>query len=379
MSNPQILVVDDAPNSLQMLTDLLQVRGYHVTHAINAQQAFARVGERIPDLILLDVGLPDMDGYEICHLLKEDPAFENVPILFLSAFDEVADKVQGFRVGGVDYITKPFQTDEVIARLQTHLELALSRRVVETMRAREIAYLEQLNTLKDDILKMVTHDLKNPLGIISGVIHMLRDDLRNHMDTIPASTERQLHMMERAADKMKRLIDDMLQMARAEGRLDRTSMRETNLESYVRVVVHEFEVAARQRNVHLSFVPPGVLVSAFIAADRLNHAIENLVSNAIKYTPEGGSVEVRLEVYENQAYIHVIDTGLGIPSEDIPRLFERFYRVQREDDPRRSGTGLGLAIAKGIVEQHSGQLHVSSELGQGSTFTIVLPIIQRAL
>lgn len=377
MTVPQILVVDDAPASLQMLTDLLQMRGYEVVLAINGEGAYTQVARRTPDLVLLDVGLPDMDGYTVCRTLKADSAFANVPILFLSALDEVADKVQGFRAGGVDYITKPFKIEEVVARLQTHLDHALSRREVETMRLREIAYLEQLNQLKDDILRMVTHDLKNPLGIISGVIHLLRDDLQSQLATLPASTERQLHMMERAADKMKRLIDDMLQLARAEGRLDQTSVRETNLISYVRVLVHEFEVAANRRNIRLTFVAPSQPLTALIAPDRFNHALENLISNAIKYTPEGGAVEVRVEVYERQAYIHIADTGIGIPAHEIPRLFERFYRVQRADDPRRSGTGLGLAIAKGIVEQHGGQLLVDSEVGEGSTFTVVLPLLEQ--
>lgn len=241
-------------------------------------------------------------------------------------------------------------------------------REARRLQEQEIKYLKEINKLKDEVVRMVSHDLKNPIGVIIGYVDMLTDHF-NEME----ATQR-LNYLQRirySADRMKALVTDLLDLARIEEGLSFT-MQPVSLSEFLAKCVEDFEFPAQEKAIHLSFNPPPALMLS-IDPDRMSQVVHNLISNAIKYTPAHGQVEVRTLVQPHTVMIEIADSGVGIPEKDIPHLFEKFYRVHA-NDPMAEGTGLGLAIVKAIVEQHQGTIAVTSKVGVGSTFAISLPV-----
>ncbi len=371
-SKGNILIVDDTPANIQLLAEMLTANDYDVRPTNSAKRAMDAILRAAPDLILLDVNMPDVDGYTFCQQLKANATLRDIPVLFISVFDELSNKVRGFAVGGVDYITKPFQSQEVLVRIETHLELTRRRQEIETLRHWETTYLRQMNELKDDLLNMASLDLKYPLGLVLGYSQFLFDNLNERQVLLPAEVG-YFESIVRAAEQMRRLIHDLLELSLIEGRLDmqRTTV---SLHAYLQKCFDDMTLAAEQKKVSLSFVSPEPDTLIAIAPERFAQVMQNVLSNAIKYTPAGGHVRLSAEINADQVAIQVADTGLGIPAEAIPHLFDRFYRVNLPEHQLQTGTGLGLTIVKSIVEQHDGQIKVESTLNKGTTITIVIPI-----
>lgn len=358
MSAGRILIVDDAAENLRVLHELLKAEGYVVLTAMRGEVALtAARAPQPPDMVLLDVRMPGMDGYEICRRLKADPATRDIPVMFLSAGGDMADKVEGFRAGGVDYVTKPFQVEEVLARVATHLALSRQRR--------EIA---ALSGLKDQLIRTISHDLKNPLTIVLGNAEYLLSSLA------PLTEEdrrRLVSGIQRRGEEMLRLVTDLLDLSRIEEGMP-LERRPLELGALAERQVKD----AQERGADVRFEPAAGPVTVSADGERLGQVIANLVSNAIKYTPPGGTVTVSVARESGFGLLCVRDSGLGIPAEALPRVFEPFYRVDRPDHRKVEGTGLGLSIVKALVEQHGGDVRVASAPGQGSTFTVRLPLAE---
>lgn len=353
-----ILIVDDTPANLSVLTFMLQQEGFRVRPAINGSVALMAVRAETPDLILLDIRMSDMSGYEVCQHLKEDASTRDIPVIFISALDDVEDKVKAFEAGGLDYITKPFHVEEVVARVRAHLTLQDQRRAIE-----------RLSNLKDDLMHIVAHDLKNPISVIGGYSEMLMDE---SYGLNPQETLGKIHA---TAAQMLVLVTTLLDYGRLEQDIPLTTKLQ-HIAPLIEDTVESFSLAAREKGigVFMRFDTPDA--AAMVDRDRLMQAVGNLVGNAVKYTQQNGQVDVTLNADKEYVYIHVADNGQGIPLEHLPHLFERFYRVPRQSREQGvAGTGLGLAIVKLIVEKHDGTVSVESEYGAGSRFTIRLPRI----
>lgn len=373
---PHILIADDNPANVELLSAILTEHGYQVYYAYQGRDALDMAQRLQPDLILLDVTMPGMDGYEVCRTLKSDPIFSDTPVIFISAGDNLQQKLNAFQAGGVDYISKPFQTREVLARIQTHLELHYRRLEVERLRQSEVAHLNKINQMKDDVLKMVSHDLKNPLGRIMGGMELLSLELDDSLSSDAPYREsimEKVEMIRAASQKMRQMLDDMLRLARSESKEIQT-FKPIALSKYLADILKEFDMAAHVKNITLKLDTVHDALTVYISPDVFAHAVQNLLANAIKYTPEGGQVTLGATSDGREISIYVKDTGLGIPPEDIPRLFDKFFRVQRSEHVRNSGVGLGLSIVKAIVDQHQGRVDIQSTLGQGSTFAILMPL-----
>jgi two-component system, sensor histidine kinase and response regulator len=370
-NNGTILIVDDTPANLDLLGAMLADEGYDVRPAINGQVALMAVRASLPDLILLDINMPGKNGYEVCQELKADEQTAEVPIIFLSALDEIADKVRAFQVGGVDYITKPFQFEEVLARVENQLTLYRQRREIEELREKERRYFEELNKMKDQFVNTVSHDLKNPINNIMGYAEMLLEDEDpiDDLDEIRDIVARILY----SSQQMYALVTDLLDLAKIEAGMALT-LNPVPLNKFLDEHVKDFELLARHKQIKLIYSPPETEIIVTIDSSRLGQVLSNLLSNAIKYTPEAGEVEIVTQIDGDYILIRIVDTGLGIPTEDVPHLFDKFYRVRREEHLTSEGTGLGLSIAKAIVEKHSGKIWAESELGAGSVFNIALPV-----
>jgi two-component system sensor histidine kinase/response regulator len=358
-----ILIVDDQPEVAELLSITLAKRGYHVHTEHGGEAALQWLQAEVPDLILLDVGMPRIDGYDVCRSIKADRRLKDVPVIFVSAIQDVEIKTQAFKVGGVDYITKPYQREEVLVRVRTHLDVR--RRQIE---------LEQMQQAKDDMLRIVSHDLKNPLGAILNAEKLLALTLRDAIRTNPTARE-SIEIIERNVGKMLSLIRDLLDVARLEGVME-WRVERVQLTPYLEKHLRDFRLEARGKQIELRFSPPAQDAEVWLSPQRFSQVLQNLLSNAIKYTPEGGTVELLAAVEPERFVLSVRDTGLGIPAEAMPRLFEKFYRVSTPEHLEQTGTGLGLSIVKTIVEQHQGQIYVESEAGQGSAFTIVIPRLE---
>ncbi len=373
MSSPSsppanILVVDDTLDNLKVLTAMLARQGYKVRSALNGPTALKSARAVAPDLVLLDINMPEMDGYQVCQELKQDERTRDIPVLFISALDATDDKVRAFQVGGVDYITKPFQFEEVAARVETHLMLYRQRQEIQALRAKERQHFEELDAMKDRMILMVSHDLKNPLSAVLGYTELLQMDI-DSMDTMQMQFS--LKNIQLGARRMYTLIDDLLDLGKIEHGLA-LNVAPLVLLHFIQECLDQIRILAMQKRIDLTCSAPADL-SVEADHDRLHQVINNLLSNALKYTPEGGRIEVMAERVEDEIIIRVKDSGPGIPAKHLPHLFDKFYRVDDFDHQAVEGTGLGLAIARAIVEQHRGRIWAESTPGAGSTFSIALP------
>lgn len=369
-----ILIVDDEPNNLKVLHNLLIENDYIVRAARNGAAAIESAQLDPPDLILLDIKMPNMDGYEVCLRLKSDSQTEGIPIIFISALNQVEDIISAFNVGGVDYITKPFQFEEVVARVQTHLtiirqqqKLLWQSEQLEKMVQRDRERFEQITNMREKFVRGHAHDLKNPLTLIGGYASMM---LR--MDQVRQSPElkEMAQEIEGAGADMLEMIGNMLDVLRFQtsiiidtGRID--------LNMIVDDVVSSYLPLAAAKNIKLEYKTRFSEVPINADTKLIQRAVENLVSNAVKYSPNGSDIVVMTDCEDDKAILQVKDNGYGIPEYDLPLLFDPFYRSDSTSE-KAEGTGLGLSVTKEIVEQHGGRITVESLEGQGSSFTVIL-------
>jgi len=356
-NRPSILVVDDTPANLQLLVGMLHEHGYRVRPVTSGRHALTAVRSEPPDLILLDITMPEMDGYEVCRRLKEDPATREIPVLFLSALTETADKVKAFAAGGLDYVSKPFQIEEVAARVRTHLQLRRQQRELQDSLARE----RELERLRDNLTHLVVHDMRSPLLALSLTLEMVREKAG------PA----EVALIESARSGVASLVgmvNEMLDVSRLESGALPLKRETIELAALAREAVESLRLLAREMDVRVAADGP-VPVSA--DRDLIRRVLANLVGNAIKFAPTRGHVQVRIGTADGAARVEVTDDGIGIAPEHHARIFEKFGQV--EDGAKRRGTGLGLTFARMAVEAHGGRIGVISAPGRGSTFWFTLP------
>ncbi len=359
-TQPNILIVDDTPANLDVLSSMLTKRGYKVRPAPNGALALRAAQSTPPDLVLLDILMPEMDGFAVCERLKSHPKTKDIPIIFISALDDALDKVKAFRAGGVDYITKPFQLEEVLARIDNHLSLDRLRKEVQ-----------ELSGLKDQMIRTVSHDLVVPLDIIRFCVQSVMDQPSLSLDI---ESIENLNMAHKTATQMHKLVTSLLDLSRIESGM-KLNLQNIALEHLITEQVDSFRVAAAQNELELHCESLSQAVVS-VDAKRISQVISNLLSNAIKYTPAPGSIWVATQDTPDSVTLLVRDSGLGIPPDDLPRIFDKFHRVDSERHLEVNGTGLGLSIVKAIVDQHQGRIWAESQVGQGSTFYVQLPAVQ---
>jgi two-component system sensor histidine kinase/response regulator len=355
-----ILVVDDTQTNREVMARILARKKYQNKLVASGEEALLAVAERHPDLILLDISMPGLNGYQVCERLKADERTRDIPVVFISAHDETEDKVRAFHVGGVDYITKPFKIEEVLARVDTQIVLSGQRKAIL-----------QLNEIKDQLLRTVSHDLKNPLHVIMGYASLLIDGgYATSVDDVSNMSK----AIYNSAERMYTLVTNLLELSQLEdgGGLQLFPMSLTQL---CMDMMPEFEVTAQAKNQTLTLDMPTTDLMVNGDMMRLGQVLSNLVSNAIKYTPENGQVTVKVQQEGLFVVVSIEDNGFGIPSDAIPQLFDKFFRVTRSEYRTIEGTGLGLSIVKAIIEQHQGKIWVESELDKGSKFIFSLPVI----
>jgi signal transduction histidine kinase/BarA-like signal transduction histidine kinase len=366
----EVLIVDDNVNNLRLLRTILEANGCRARMAPTGEMALAAARARLPDVVLLDVNMPGIDGFETCSRLKQDAATADVPVIFVSSLNGHVDIVKGYACGGVDFVTKPYQAEVLLARVHTHVTLsrvqeALRRENRERRRAEEAA--EAANRAKSEFLANMSHEIRTPMNAILGMSHLA---LNSGLDARQTNYVQKVH---RSAQSLLGILNDILDFSKIEaGRLDLERV-EFNL---VRVLDDAADVVglrAAQKGLLLSFdVAPEV--PAVLAGDplRLGQVLVNLLNNAVKFT-ERGEVAVTAGLLWQQAgsamlHFNVSDTGVGLTAEQHRRLFLPFSQADASTSRRYGGTGLGLAICHHLVRLMGGSIGVQSAPGQGSRF-----------
>jgi signal transduction histidine kinase len=371
--DPQLtlMVVDDTPANLKLLEGILQERGYRVRPFPSGRLALRAALAEPPDLILLDVMMPEMDGYETCSRLRAEASTRDVPIIFLSALRETDDKLKAFHAGGVDYVTKPFQAEEVLARVRTHLELMQARRLLAARNRELTESLERqadLERMRDNLVHMMVHDMRSPLMGIGGNLDLLKMDLGSQL------APEQLSFLDGAAQATKNLIEmvsSMLDVSRLDARQMPVTLQRCDLLPALRRGIEALGAATQRCQLRMEL--PSEPVLADCDPELIVRIVSNLLGNALKFTPKGGSITVRASGFDGEARVSVTDSGPGIPAEFHGRIFEKFGQV-RSDGPRvKYSTGLGLTFCKLAIEAQNGRIGVESEEGRGSTFWFELP------
>lgn len=411
---PSILIVDDVPANLQVLTGILKQCGYKVRPAPNGSLALAAARHSPPDLILLDIHMPEMDGLEVCRRLKSDETLREIPVIFISALTETKDKIHAFDAGGVDYITKPFQVEEVLARVRTHLELRRIRRELKRKNKRLKGAIDDLKNAQVWLIQSekmaalgvlsagVAHEINNPLNFIKSGILSLQRDIDDLLKVVDLEDSCWRGAAGPVFDEVRRLKDEIeyetileevpgLFRSILEG-IRRTEEIVRSLRAFARqdeiigkaVDIHEVIDSAlvmlrnRYKNRVEIVRDYGNVPPIPCSVGKIGQVMLNVLANAIDAVECGegsGSRRIRIKTEfverENRLYaaIRIADTGKGIPENEIHKVFDPFFTTK----PVGKGVGLGLFITRNIVQEHKGHIEASSQPGEGAEFSIFLP------
>ncbi len=353
-----ILIVDDTPANLGVLVETLSAAGYQLMVAEDGEEALAQTTQTQPDLILLDVMMPGLDGFETCRRFQARESTADVPVIFMTALNETADKVKAFTAGGVDYITKPIEHEEALARVRTHLTLRRLRRELEQQLARQ-----------ENFIRIAGHDLRNPLCLILIAGEMAR---RQPAARGSADLARHLGSISESATHMRRIIDTFLGL-RSPPASDAGPAARVDLNLLADAVVRQHAPAAERKQIALTAEPGESLPPARCDATLIYQAFTNLPSNALKFTPLGGRVTIRARIAGPRVRVELHDNGPGVPEAERAQLFREHARISVRPTGGEESNGLGLAIVKHLVESQSGTVGADFPARGGSVFWFELP------
>lgn len=363
-----ILIVEDVPANIDILLSALGDE-YSVSVVLDGQSALESVAAVEPDLILLDIMMPEMDGYEVCTRLKDNPATRDIPIIFLTALNADVDEEKGLRLGAADFITKPFNPGIVRARVRNHVALRQARlEVLEQRDQVAAAYqkLRELEKLRDDLVHMIVHDLRSPLAGLGMFLDLLATE-----DVQAAEIQEDLGMMREACRALADMVSSLLDVSRLEASQMPLHCETSDLGQLTSAALKRLEGLSRGRQVAVGVSSPPVLAHCDpVITERI---FQNLVGNALKFTPVEGSIRIQLAVAETWVCFSISDTGPGIPAEYHAKVFEKFGQVEIRKDRKMPSPGLGLTFCKLAAEAQGGSIQLVSEPGCGTTFHVRLP------
>jgi len=356
---PNILIVDDIPANLKVLGDILKGEGYKVRPVPSGALALQVAEKERPDLILLDIMMPDMDGYEVCRRLKENKFLHDIPVIFISALSETNDVVKALKYGGVDYITKPFRAEEISARVKTHIKLR-----------RQSIELHELNVTKDRFFSIIAHDLRGPMGGFMGLTDLLTEELSNMS---MAEIQEFLGSMRDSATNLFKLLENLLQWARVQQGGIILSRERVLFHPIVIESLEMIQESAKKKGITI-ICDISEELEVFADSNLIQAIIRNLVSNAIKFSARGGTVSISAKITEDEnVEISVKDMGIGMNPFMVENLFRIDIKNGRPGTEGEQSTGLGLLLCKEFIEKHGGHIKVESEVGKGSVFTFNIP------
>jgi len=368
----RILVVDDDPAGRYATSHILRSAGWEVIEAASGQEALEQVAG--VDLVVLDVNLPDIDGFEVCRRIRAIESLARLPVIHLSAtFVKDVDKIHGLDAGADGYLVHPAEPPVLIATVRAFLRARQAERDREQLLARERAAraeAEAANRIKDEFLATLSHELRTPLHAIIGWTRLLKLGALS-----PGEVQEGVNTIERNAQLQAQMIADLLDISRITSGKLRLDVQQIDAANIIEAALSSIQPAVNTKGIQIAkkIDPAGGLFMGDSA--RIQQVVWNLVNNAVKFTPRGGKVQLSLERDKTHVHISVEDTGKGIDSSLLPRVFERFYQGDASTTREFGGLGLGLAIAKQLVELHGGTISAQSAgRGKGTKFTVMLPV-----
>ncbi len=360
-----VLVIDDSPTNLKLLFTTLSKAGFQVVSARDGESGVEQAIHMKPDIILLDILMPGIDGFETCRRLKTHKATQDIPVIFMTVLSEPVDKLKGFNVGGVDYITKPLHYEEVLARVNTHLTIWRQQEQLQE----QAEQLQELNASKDKFFSIVSSDLQSPFEellyftefIKENIEDCSRDEIKEIARTLRSSVE-----------NLHELLRNLFTWSSVQRGTIEYHPQYIDIREIIGRNLALFKPNAEQKHITLSSLIQGE-VPVYADAGMVYAVIRNLISNALKFTEAGGNIKISAAQNKEFVEVSVSDTGIGISEEDLSKLFRIDVKNQRIGTSGEEGTGLGLILCKELIEKNGGNLSLESEVGRGTRVTFTLP------
>ena len=369
-SDYKILIVDDVVSNVLLLKILLTNEKFQVCTASNGYMCIEQAKQEKPDLILLDVMMPDINGFETAVILKKDPETLDIPIIFLTALNNPSDLVKGFQVGANDFLTKPFNKEELVMRVMHQIQLVAAKRII----IKQNEELKRTISNRDKMYSVIAHDLRSPMASIRMVLNLAVNVVSP--DVVGEEIFSLLDKANRESEETHDLLDNLLKWTKSQtGRLN-VVYQDIDLEDIVPGVVDIFRMIAEMKKIKIQYIPCSEKLVVHADADMVKTIIRNFLSNAVKFTPEDKGIEVSCTREGGMAKISVRDHGVGISPERLENIFrkgETTYGTGGEE-----GSGLGLQLCQDFAQKNGGEAVVESVLGEGSTFSVLVPLKQEA-
>ncbi|MBI5691707.1 MAG: hybrid sensor histidine kinase/response regulator [Verrucomicrobia bacterium] len=364
----RVLVVDDDRLNLRILAGILQSQGYVLADAATGEQALELLDSFKPDLVLLDVMMPGIDGFETCRRLKARLGDQAPPVIFITARREVDDVVEGLGAGAVDYLPKPFKAKEVQARIRAHLQ----NRLLVEQQQQLVDQLSRANAAKNRFLGMAAHDLRNPLASVRGLAEFLQDGALGPVT--PEQSEVVRTILE-ASQSMLSLVNDLLDVATIESGVLKLNLGPCDLARLAGECVAMVNIEADKKRTRVELEVSGDAVELRLDAAKIRQVIDNLLSNAVKFSPPGSNIRalVKCDEAAGTGSFAVRDQGPGIPEGERDKLFKDFSRLSNRPTAGEKSTGLGLAICRKIVDAHHGMISAENLPSGGCEFRFFVP------
>ncbi len=361
----RILVVDDEPHNRELLNDLLSIEGHTVAEAANGQEALVAVVNDPPDVILLDVMMPVMDGFEVCRQLKGNPATAAIPVILITSVTDRVARLMGIKAGANDFLTKPIDREDVMLRARNAI---FTKQLFDQVQD-NLSKLKVLERLRDDLTHMLVHDLRSPLSGIKGYLELLQPSLADRLN------ERESRYLDNAytsATWMVEMLSAILDVSRMESGRIPLQITQCDLRQVIQEAIRPLASQAelKQILVHIE----GDALTWNCDGGLVGRVVTNLVANALRFSPEDGEIRIRLRQEANEVMVVVSDNGPGIPLEHQTNVFSKFEQVTARKQRHMYSSGLGLTFCKMAIEAHGGRIGVESTVGRGSDFWFALPL-----
>ncbi len=363
----KVLIVDDDRLNLRILSRILKPEGLIVEQVYSGEDALAQYATFMPDLVLLDVIMPGINGFETCRTLKARYGDNMAPVIFITAKAESDDVVEGLAAGGVDYLPKPFRGREAMARLKVHLQ----NRILNEEQKKLVAQLSAANSSKNKLLGMVAHDLRNPLATVRGLAEFLRDDGKDGKLTTD-----QIDLVENiysVSQSMLEMVNELLDLSVIESGELKIHPKPVSLTEVLERSVTLNNINAAKKGSHINLKSVDLPAQLNVDGPKIKQVIDNLITNAIKFSPPNSSVSVEASQTAADCTVAVLDNGPGIPEDEMHKLFKDFSQTSVAPTAGEKSTGLGLAICRKIIEAHGGTIRANNRPGGGCTFMFSIP------
>lgn len=367
-SDYKILIVDDVISNVLLLKILLTNEKFQVCTANNGRACIEMTKKEHPDLILLDVMMPDINGFDTAVILKKDPETKDIPIIFLTALNSPQDLVHGFQVGANDFLTKPFNKEELVMRVTQQISLVAAKRIIEKQNAELKATLSN----RDKMYSVIAHDLRSPMASIRMVLNLVVQS--TSAEKVGPELYMLLDQANRESEEVHELLDNLLKWTKSQtGRLN-VVLQDLDLNDIVPGVVEIFEMIANTKNIKLELKKTDEALKVHADNDMLKTVLRNFMSNAVKFSPENSTIQITMAKEGDFARVSVKDQGVGIAADRLGSIFhkgETTYGTGGEE-----GSGLGLQLCQDFARKNGGDCYVESVEGQGSTFSFTIPILK---